>query len=196
MKRRMTVAAFVVTCLITGAGSSFAGRKHSKEEPARNKAVKEYFVAAMGGGNSVDIAIEDYTTKADMQNLATLYDQGGGKALKKALRKTEKGYFKISGGQTMPLAIIQSTPPGPVRHVNMIGITPAVFSARYSGDYSVRLNDYPYTLIELEVNAQGKGRGVMYEFVDLTFDKQGRIHVHPLSGQGYRAALMGVHLEK
>lgn len=195
MKRPMTIAAITVACLMLGAGVSFAGKKHSKHNSAKDKNAKEYFEATLGGGNSVEIAVESYTTNADMQNFATLYNQGGGKALKKALRKTEKGYFRIRG-QNNPLAIISSTPPGPSRHLNMIAITPGVFSARYAGDDSVRLADYPYTLIELDVNAQGKGRGVMYEFVDLSFDKEGRVHVHPMDGQGVRANLMGVHLEK
>jgi len=196
MKKRIIVAAIAAICLILSAGASFAGKKHSKDKSAKDKDVKEYFVAALGGGNSVDIAIEGYTTNGDMQNFASLYNQGGEKALKKALRKAQMGYFKIGGGQNMPLAIIESTPPGPARRLNMIAIAPAVFTARYAGDLSARLSDYPYTLIELEVNSQGKGRGIMYEFVNLTFDQQGRVHVHPMGGQGLRAGLMGVHLAK
>ena len=188
MRRQGIVTGLGLLCFIVAVGTF-----HAKSR-ARVKTLNEHFSATFGIGNSVDIAISDYSTRADLQKLAQAYLQGGEKAFRKAIHKTKRGYFSFANSMTMPLLIVQSVPAGPLRKLTLVGGAPGWFSGPGASGYSVGNRGYPYTLIELDVNQDGKGQGLLYEFVNISFDKQGSIQVKPMYRLPER--LQGVQLEK
>ncbi len=188
MKRRLITKALCTACVLFGLGGTFA-----KKQP--EKPVQERFGAtispAFSSDNSVTVAIQEFSTDEEVQALSRSFAAGGQDAVEKALDKTKKGYFRIDDAQTMPLLIVQSWPEGAGRRLHLVGRAPTSFGMQ---NISIGHRGSPYTCIQLEVNWQGNGKGMLLPYANLEFNQQGEIVVKPMAHSGSR--LVNVHLEK
>jgi hypothetical protein len=184
MKKKMATATLAVVCLALGAGASFAHKKEKKT--SEEGPVKERFAATlspppMSMNASVTIVVKDYTTDAEMKDYSTVYLRGGDGALQRALDKAI-GYFTIGGSTGFSFVLVRSISNGSSRTEFMIGIgNPNLLTPSADLRHSHFINqEYPYSLISLQLDANGNGSGVLYQYAKLQFDARGAPHVIPM----------------
>ncbi len=191
MKRPAILAILCVTCLVFDGGLSLGKKK--AEEP-----VQERFEAtispAISSNNRLSVAIREFSTDQEVQGLAQTFAEGGEGALGKTLGKIKKGQFRIGNEQSMSLVMVTSSSEGPVRRLSLIGRAPTVFGEGFGGSVSTGNRGFPYTYIQLEVDDQGNGKGMLILYANLTFDPQGRTSLKPMDRQTFR--LVNVHRQK
>ena len=135
---------------------------------------------ATGSNAVVDITVNQWSTAAERERLITTMLEKGSKALLSALQKAPvKGRFRIPSAR----------PPDP--HHLALGLdlryawqTPledggrriVLATDRYIGFQEARAQprtiDYPFTLMEIHVDRDGKGEGKMAVATKISFDKK------------------------
>jgi hypothetical protein len=134
---------------------------------------------ATGANAVVDIRINQWSTEEERERLITTMLEKGQEALLRELTRTPvKGRFRIPGvmgpdphqlrlGHDLHYAWQTPLPDGGRRIV--------IATDRYIGFREAanqpRSTDYPFTLIEIRVNKEGKGEGRMAVATKITFDK-------------------------
>jgi hypothetical protein len=191
MGRQLISTVLCTSCLLLGVGAAFAKKK--AEKPVRER-FEATMSPALSSDNSVSIAIEEFSTDEEVQDLAQAFARGGEDSLEKALGKIKKGYFRTGAGQTMPLLIVQSSSEGAVRRLNILGRAPTVFGGAGDTQVSIGHRSYPYTCIQLEVDEKGDGTGLLVPFANVVFNQQGRMVIKPMSRTPAR--LVNVRWEK
>jgi hypothetical protein len=110
-----------------------------------------------GGTLNVRINIDRYSNAQDAQGLHAILMDGGPKALLKALQKM-KSIGKIEregtvGFYDLKFILSKTTPTG--RHIYALTDRPIGFLEAY---YSTRSKDYPFGVMELDLQADEKGK--------------------------------------
>ncbi len=178
------------TGLLPGAGSTFAKKKAEKPVQERFEAT---IAPPISDDNSLQVAIEEFSTDEEVQNLAQAFARGGEDALWKVLHGTKKGYFTMGSGQTMPISTIESISAGGTRKLNIIGEAPSIFRG-VNGSVSIGHNGYPYTWIGFVVDEQGNSKGSLIPYANIRFNKEGRMEI--ISMKSANIQLVNVHLQK
>jgi hypothetical protein len=135
---------------------------------------------ATGANARVDITIDSWSTAEEREHLITTMLEKGSDALLKALQKTPvKGRFRIPTarqpdphhlalGLDIHYAWQVPRPEGGKRIV--------LVTDRYIGFQEARNQprsiDYPFSLIQIHVDAEGKGEGKMAVATKISFDKE------------------------
>ncbi|RPH63109.1 MAG: hypothetical protein EHM89_04525 [Acidobacteria bacterium] len=135
---------------------------------------------ATGANAVVDIRVNQWSTEEERERLITTMLEKGQDALLRELTRTPvKGRFRIPGiqgpdphqlrlGHDLHYAWQTPLPDGGRRIV--------IATDRYIGFREAanqpRTTDYPFTLIEIRVNKEGKGEGKMAVATKITFDKK------------------------
>lgn len=212
MSNRRIVEAACLAALMPFAANCFARKKKPPLNLGNNR---EVFTASIspskyGGGLQtkdfssdpdarVIIEVDSYSAEGESQGFAKAFSEGGAESLYRALSDVDKGYLEYeAGGPRLPLAIVQSALARGTQTLDIIAVATVPYLA--SGGYGVlqmgaaKEDGYPYTFIQLKVNKQGTGEGLLYEHAALTFDQQGRMHLKPMSQ--FPAKLIGVRQEK
>lgn len=185
MKRKTAIAALALVSLALSASASYA-RKKKEEKASGIQPAKELFTAmlqpGMPGSNHITVGIDAYSTDAEMQTFISADSHGGDDALQGALGKVKIGYFMVEGSQTIPLSLVRSVQNGHSRIIFMIGIHPPLWfqssAASIFSDAQLE-KGYPYSVIQFQLDAKGKGNGVLYQFAKLKLDAEGRPHITP-----------------
>jgi hypothetical protein len=135
---------------------------------------------ATGANAVVDIRINQWSTEEERERLiATMLEKGQDALLRELTRTPIKGRFRIPG--------IQGPDPHQLRlghDLHYTWQTPlpdggrriVIATDRYIGFREAanqpRSTDYPFTLMEIRVNKDGKGEGKMAVATMITFDKK------------------------
>jgi hypothetical protein len=184
MRKRLISAVICILYLLGGPGKSVANKK-------AERAIQERFAATGANGDDLTVAIQEFSTEEEIQNLAQIFAQQGEGALQKALAKVKKGLFVTGNAAAAPLVIVQSKTEGSGRRLQIIGKAPTVST---EGEILTPHPDYPYTFIQLEVDDKGNGKGMLIPFAALLFNDQGRMVLKPMSKGAVQ--LVNVHHEK
>jgi hypothetical protein len=205
--RTLAIAGLLsVAFLVSGADSGFAGKKPKKpilehfearivpSESGKNELFQSMSRSSDQMFDSVDVAIQEFSSDQEAQELAQIFRNGGDDALEKALNKVNKGYFRIGRGVTMPLVFSISSTEGPVRKLIIVGKVPSSFGGLSGSSFSLPHIPHTYTCIGLDVDQQGKGKGVLVLLATVAFDQQGRMAIKPYPEETFQ--LTDVHLEK
>jgi len=168
MRRRVTriaVAALAAGLLLFP--TTFGQEKTRPEQYAAVWAV----VGGTAGGTtlSIDIRINRYNTEADVQKFADLLKELGTDALRRALEKEDVGQLSPTGRVGVPIAIARKLTDGKKTIVRVVTARNLSFvELRYSG----RSVDYPYTILQLDLDENGKGTGTAIGAAKIRFNKK------------------------
>lgn len=159
---------------------------------------------ATGANQRVQIRINKWSTPEERERLITVMLEKGPNDLLKALQKeSEKGRFSIpalSGPDPHHLRLghdlrytWQTPLPDGGRKI-------VVITDRYIGFQEARNQprtvDYPFTLIEMRVNKEGKGEGKMAVATKITFDKkEKRVELENYSSEPVRLNALEVKVK-
>jgi hypothetical protein len=164
--RRATPIAAVLAVL---AATSLLARAQSLGPPERYTATAVNL--DRGGSSTVQIVVTRWSTDAERDRLATtLLDKGADKLLD-VLQDTPKvGYVRSPTGLGWDLHYARRTPlPDGGERVVLATDRPLNFAETVNQPRTV---DYPFTIIELRLNAEGEGEGKMSVATKIIADKE------------------------
>jgi hypothetical protein len=179
------------TCLLTIGATAIAALvlalPASAQTPGDQVEITAFAVnmsnIATGSNAVVDIKINQWSTEAERERLITTMLEKGSDALLRELQKAPvKGRFRIPAarppdphhlalGLDLHYAAQMPLPEGGRRIV--------IATDRYIGFQEARNQprtiDYPFTLIEIRVDKEGKGQGKMAVATKISFDKKKKV---------------------
>ncbi len=179
MNRQMMTMVLCVAGLIYGI-SAIAG-KHPKK-PASGQTFEATMSPPVGDVNRLTLSVNEYSSPAEVQDLASTFSQEGSKALEKACSKVKKGYLDIGGAASTPMAIVETNAQASGRTLTIVGLSPTTLSLRGQGGTAFvpfAIDGYPYYAIRIELDAGNKGRGIFYTAVQLSFNQKAQMVVKP-----------------
>jgi hypothetical protein len=167
--------------LSTVTSASPQADKPTLQVPLRLSAFAVSMGTAAPGANAVmDIRIKRWSTQTERENLITTAVEKGQDALLRALQKMpDHGRISIPGwtgpdphnarlGWTLHYAFVTPGDDGGYR----IGIATDRYIGMWEARNQPRTIDYPFSLIEIRLNKDGKGVGKMAVATKIDFDKK------------------------
>ena len=145
------------------------------------KPKSEYFSAvwavvgsSLGGSTMpIDIRVDRYNTDEDMKKLADLLVEGGQDKLLRALEKEDVGQVSPVGRIGTPLAVARKFVQGNKTIIRLAAARDMAFvELRRSG----RSVDYPYTILQLELDEKGNGTGTAITAARIRFNKKENVY--------------------
>jgi hypothetical protein len=149
-------------------------------EPGREFSAELKANFRLGGGNRmlVNLVIDRYTSIEEAQQLAGVLEQGGQRALLAALKGRFDGRIRL-GATDMPVALVVAESQG--RGYRYLFLTP-----RQIGFDERELNkdslDYPFGVIDFEVDRFGRGEGSLHVAAALSIDEYGHVEIEDYDG--------------
>jgi hypothetical protein len=142
-----------------------------------------------GGGTApVVIHIDHYSSDQEIANLKGVLAAQGPQGLRDALWNLEAGYIRIKGGLGYPVAAASSRPEaGGGRVVRLMIDRPLSFREEAN---SLRSVDYPFSYVEIHLDANGKGDGKLIVAAKVKLDGN-TVDVESLGVQPFK--LLDVH---
>jgi len=128
-------------------------------------------VGGVAGGStvSIDIRINRFNTDEEVMKLAELLKEKGQDALRRALEQEDVGQISPTARVGTPIAIARKLKSGNKTIVRVITARNLPFlELRYSG----RSTDYPFTIVQLDLDEQGKGTGTGIGAASIRFSKK------------------------
>jgi hypothetical protein len=169
------LAAFLVTFLFTVEENS--GQGNQKDSYAA-------VVIGTGGGIggrtlNLNINIDTYTSDQQLQEYLVLLQEEGQDALRKVLEKTTVGRIApvATTGTDISIARLYSTDDGKI--IRLVTARSVSFFEAYRSGRSM---DYPFTIMELRLDKEGKGEGSIMGGARLQF-KEGQLDIESFGNQ-------------
>ncbi len=141
-----------------------------KPKPEQYSAVWMVTGGARGGSSvTIDIRINRYDTDDDIKKFADILVEGGPDNLRRALEKEDVGQLSPTGRVGTPIAVARKRVEGNKTIIRVVTARNLSFiELRYSG----RSVDYPFTILQLELDQSGKGTGTAIAAAKIRFDKK------------------------
>lgn len=161
---------------------------------AQDKATPDgYSAVAMGTGGSVggksmpfDFRVTQYTTDDELQSYSQLLKDKGPDALLKVLEKLDRGRVNPVGSVGTQIAIATKRQEGDETVITVVTARNMSFVELYRNG---RTTDYPYSYIQVKLDASGKGAGQIMAAAKLKFDKKKGQYVIESYGNQYIKAV-------
>jgi hypothetical protein len=170
--RKVMAVAIVAGFLMAGSAQA-QDKKEEKPKPYRFTA----FAINMGSGpkaGMVDIVLERLTTDEERQELIAAFVEGGQDMLLKALQKVRPrvGYMRTPNSLGYDLQYAY-------RFVNSDGTSRVVIGTDrpinfWEASRQPRTIDYPFTIIEMRLDAKGNGEGRMAAGTKISKSRDGK----------------------
>jgi hypothetical protein len=192
MLNRTRTALWLGVVLAAGVVSGSAADK--KRETFFATVVQTANLRLPGGGTfQLTMNVDEWTDIEERKRLLTVFKEGGSDALMKELRKMKAGYIvppAFSRWPSWEVDVAASIPqPDGGRIVRLFTERPIVFGEAY---YNTRSRDYEFGIVELRLDAEGKGEGMTIPAAKLGLDAEGNIVVETLPYTTGPQRLMGV----
>jgi hypothetical protein len=169
--RAVLVATVGLLAVLVPSGSDAADKwRYRAEVPSTGAGMPTFFI----------VSVRDWTSDAETKALRASLGQGVA-AAKQALWKQDLGYLAISGSLGWPINFAK-TYPGANGGQRIVALTdrPIGFGEAYTSSSST---DYPFGIVELNLDAKGSGSGVLVPAARITIDEQGGIKIDPYGQQ-------------
>ena len=167
MRREVTLIVMAVLAAPLLLVTTFGQEKTGPDQYSAVWAV----VGGSAGGNtvSIDIRINKYNTDEDIKKFADILVEGGQDSLRRALEKEDVGQLSPTGRVGVPIAIARKLVDGKKTIIRVVTARNLSFvELRYSG----RSVDYPFTVLQLELDENGKGAGTAIGAAKIRFNKK------------------------
>ena len=157
-KRFILVLGFGV---LTAAALMVADGSAAAEVPSAEQHFSGSLVNLVAGARRsqpFNLSVDHYSSEADLQRLAGILAAKGPYAVRDALWKSDAGNLKIGGGIGYPVGAVVSrdTPSG--RKLWVLMNRPL---RGFEVQYATRSSKYPFSVLELTLDGQGKGEGTL-----------------------------------
>jgi hypothetical protein len=168
MKRRISCIGAVLAMLFSAAFAK------DNAKPEHYSAVWAVVGGSAGGTTvSIDIRINKYDTAEDIKKFSDILIENGPDRLRQALEKEDAGQLSPVGRVGTTIAIARKLVSGNKTIVRVVTVRNLSFvELRYSG----RSTDYPYTILELVLDQNGKGTGTAIAAARIKLNKKSKTH--------------------
>ena len=187
---RNSVHAVLIAAAVLCASLPLAAQDQPKQE---TYAVTVFGTAGVTAGKSVTgtVMVNGYTSDAEVSELAGILKAKGQDALVSAMDKLkEKGRIALTGTVGNQVQVIRERPGPKGRRIILVANRQMSLPELWN---SGRSTSYKFSIIVLDVNAEGKGDGLVYYAVKLKFNKDGQLeleHYGQAPGRIAQAMLM------
>jgi hypothetical protein len=169
--KRIVVAVFAVAIALSITCTAFAQKKKSSD-------FKEVYTGTLMATNgpmrttSFNLSIKDYTSDEDAQGYRAMLVEGDQNDLLKKIDDLDLGFMSASGSLGRRLLVVRKfqMPEGKTKIIAVFERWQSFGEVR--GGY--RVSDYPFGIIEIIIDAKGKGSGTFIAAcaVDMKKDKK------------------------
>jgi hypothetical protein len=123
------------------------------------------------GGKSIgfDFRINRYTTDEEVDQLATLLQEKGPDALRRAMEKLDVGRINPTGSVGNPIAVARKQQLGTDTIITIVTARIMPFVELYRGG---RTTDYPFGFLQVKLNGKGEGSGQIMVAAKIRFNKK------------------------
>lgn len=178
----------IATCVVVAGILTVAGRAVSADEPIERFtafAVDMSNLANRTRAGAVDITVERWSTDQERDRLVAALREGGPDALLKTLNKMKAaGRIHSPGSIGYPLQFARQMPlPDGARRIILATDRPISFLEMTRG---ARTLDYPFLLIELRLNAEGKGEGKLLPLARITANSDRVVEIENYASEPVR----------
>jgi hypothetical protein len=140
-----------------------------KPKPERYSAVWRVVGGAAGGATvSIDILINKYNSDEEVKRYADILVEGGADKLRRTLEKEDVGQLSPVARVGTRIAIARKFVNGNKTIIRVVTARPLSFVEL---NYSGRSVDYPYTILQLELDEKGTGAGTAIGAAKIRFNK-------------------------
>lgn len=173
---------FAAVCLTAIAIAPIAAQSNASPEKFTAFAVNISNLTTRAQTTPVDIAIDRWSSDADRDRLRTILREKGQDALLEALQKQPVvGYLTTPGSLRYDLHYARQRPGADG------GRTIFLMTDRYIGSWEAanrpRTIDYPFTLIQLQLDKEGQGVGKASIYTKITATDKGAIELENFADQ-------------
>jgi len=146
-----------------------------------------------GGTWWMTLQADRTTSPEEVKLLAEALATGGQKALMAAMRDIEPaGWIRVGDNTRWHLVVVRSgTAPDGSRVVRAFTDRPINIAEIFG---TLRTRDYTLGMIELQLDAEGKGSGIILPMSQISFNEAGHIEIESFGNQPFR--VMNVSPEK
>src|SRR5262249_47147939 len=123
---------------------------------------------------SIKLYVSGETTDAEVQQLATTLKSGGMDALEKAMDKMENGRVAPMRTTGTKVAVVRIKKTDKGQRILMVTNRPITFPELWN---STRSSDYPFGIVQLDLDDQGKGDGAIIVAAKIQFTADNQIDV-------------------
>jgi hypothetical protein len=127
---------------------------------------------ASGANTQVTFNINGLTSNEEIQQYAQALKDGGPAALRKAIEKIEMGSFVPQGFTRAVINIARSFETEEGRVINLVIARRLNWMEAY---YNTRSRDYDFSIIQLNLDPEGKGTGTMIVGARLKFNENNEL---------------------
>ncbi len=181
MKR---ASAMVVGILVAALFLMPAAAKDNKTEEQYAAVIMAVGGRASGATPPLDIWIDRFTPDEEVVSLAVLLKEKGMEALRRAMEKKDVGRISVSSRGAVPIALARSLVNGKNRILRLFIARNVMF---LEDKHLTRSSDYPFSIIELQVDEKGNGEGTAIAAARIRFDEKNKQFVVESLGQGSEA---------
>jgi len=143
---------------------------------------------ASGATAPIDIWIDKFNTNEEAVELATLLAEKGHDALRIAMEKMDAGRISIDNDGIIPIAVARSLT-GDSRIIRLFFARNITFLEQSNIS---RSRDYPFSIIEFQIDEKGQGEGAVVAAAKIRFDAKAQQFVVESFGQGNTLKLFNV----
>ncbi len=161
-----------ISLVLLAAGLLSVGAFGQNGEPGPEQYSATWVVTGgSAGGTSVpiDIHITRYNTNEEIAQYASVLAKSGGAALRSVLEKQDVGQFSPVGRVGTTLCVARRLVDGDMTVVRVLTLRDITFEELRNNGRSV---DYPYTMLELKLDKDGKGTGAAIRAAKISFNKK------------------------
>jgi hypothetical protein len=156
--------------------------------PARYSAVA-FGQAGPAAGKSfgLSIFVDGVTADGDRDELVATLKRKGQHGLLSAIGdQKDKGRVSPTGSVGTGIRVVRIRPlPNGGQHIVLVTDRPLSFGEVY---YDTRSRDYPFTIVVLNVDQNGKGTGSLAPLCKITFNKKNEIEIENFGQKPFRLA--------
>jgi hypothetical protein len=162
---------FLAVCCLTAAAIVASNGTAFAAKPVERLTAFAVDMSNMAGGThagTVDIVIDRWSTDQERDTLRAALREGGTDSLLKALQKIKEpaGYIRSTGRIGYPLRFAREIPiSGGGRRIIVASDRPVSF---LEASTQPRSMDYPFMLIDIRLDANGKGTGKLMPLAKVT----------------------------
>jgi len=180
--RHLAFLATVLLAVIVTAGPALAAKP---VEHFTAFAVDMSNTAGRTRAGTVDVIINRWSSPQEKDQLVSALREGGNDALLRALQKIKDpaGYIRSAGRIGYPLRFAWQIPSGDGRRIIIGTDRPVSF---LEASTHPRTMDYPFMLIELRVDAQGRGQGKLLPLARIQADDDHVVEVENYASEPVR----------
>ena len=144
------------------------------QAPERFQGILSSTVLGASGLAQIRIQIEEYTTDAETREFIDILANEGWRALESKFLREEKGRFIRSGQPGHNIAFARSLPHETGRIIRLATARPILFG---EASRATRSREYAFGIIELRLDEEGKGSGIVIGAAKLEFDDDGQLDI-------------------